>query len=47
MIQIKHLDFFYHQQQVLFDIELTLEENTITGLIGPNGAGKSDRKSVV
>lgn len=41
MIQIKHLDFFYHQQQVLFDIELTLEENTITGLIGPNGAGKS------
>ncbi len=41
MINIENLDFFYDDKQVLFDLNLQLEKNTITGLIGPNGAGKS------
>ena len=41
MIEIKNLNFYYEDQQVLHDIHLLLEKNTITGLIGPNGAGKS------
>lgn len=41
MINIQDLQFYYQDQQVLYDIALKLEKNTITGLIGPNGAGKS------
>lgn len=41
MIEIQQLNFFYGEQQILFDINLSLHENSITGLIGPNGAGKS------
>lgn len=41
MIEIQQLNFFYAEQQVLFDIHLSLHENSITGLIGANGAGKS------
>lgn len=41
MIDIQQLNFFYGEQQILFDINLSLHENSITGLIGPNGAGKS------
>lgn len=41
MINIKNLDFFYEDKQVLFNLQLQLKANTITGLIGPNGAGKS------
>lgn len=41
MIDIQDLQFYYQDQQVLYNIALHLEKNTITGLIGPNGAGKS------
>ncbi|MFB2537715.1 MULTISPECIES: ABC transporter ATP-binding protein [unclassified Acinetobacter] len=41
MISIQQLNFYYGEQQVLFDIDIELSNNSITGLIGPNGAGKS------
>lgn len=41
MIEIKDLNFSYGRQQVLYDINVNLAEETITGLVGPNGAGKS------
>lgn len=41
MIKIQDLQFYYEDKQVLYNIHLHLEKNTITGLIGPNGAGKS------
>lgn len=41
MIVIKELSFYYDNRQVLYDINLSLEQNTITGLIGSNGMGKS------
>ncbi|WLF84265.1 ABC transporter ATP-binding protein [Moraxella sp. ZY210820] len=41
MIEIQQLSFYYGEQQILFDININLHENSITGLIGPNGAGKS------
>lgn len=41
MIRIDNLQFAYDQRQVLFDVSLTLEKHSITGLIGENGAGKS------
>ena len=41
MIRIHDLQYYYQNKQALFDINLSLEPNTITGLIGPNGAGKS------
>lgn len=41
MIKIQDLQFYYEDKQVLYNINLHLEKNTITGLIGPNGAGKS------
>lgn len=41
MINIQNLQFYYENKQVLYDINLQLKNNTITGLIGPNGAGKS------
>lgn len=41
MIEIRNLQFYYEDQQALYNVNLNLEQNTITGLIGPNGAGKS------
>lgn len=41
MLTIKELSFFYENKQVLYDLDIALHKNTITGLIGQNGAGKS------
>lgn len=41
VIQVKGLDFFYGDNQALFDINLDIEEKEITALIGPSGCGKS------
>ena len=41
MVDIQSLDKSYGSTQVLFDINLKIEEGEIVGLIGPNGAGKS------
>lgn len=31
----------YHRKPVLWDIDLTVPEGSLTGVVGPNGAGKS------
>lgn len=41
MIEIKNLNKFYGEFQVLKDINLVIPEQKITALIGSNGAGKS------
>ncbi len=40
-IEIKHLNFFYGQQQSLYDINMSLADRSITAFIGPSGCGKS------
>lgn len=40
-IEARHLDFFYGEHQVLFDVFLTVPERSVTALIGPSGCGKS------
>lgn len=41
VIEIEALDFSYGEQQVLFDVNLTVREKQITAFIGPSGCGKS------
>ena len=40
-VEIRSLNFFYGAQQALFDINMTLENRSITAIIGPSGCGKS------
>jgi ABC-type branched-subunit amino acid transport system ATPase component len=40
-LQVHNLDFFYGNQQVLFDVNLEIAEGEIVALLGTNGAGKS------
>jgi len=40
-ITVENLDFFYSDNQVLFDINMAIEKNRVTALIGPSGCGKS------
>ncbi len=40
-IEVKHINFFYGDKQVLFDCTLPIRERSITALIGPSGCGKS------
>jgi ABC-type branched-subunit amino acid transport system ATPase component/sugar phosphate permease len=40
-LQIHNLDFAYGTQQVLFDVNLEIQEGEIAALLGTNGAGKS------
>ena len=39
--EVENLNFFYGQQQVLFDIHATFRDRDVTALIGPSGSGKS------
>jgi branched-chain amino acid transport system ATP-binding protein len=41
MLQIKHIDVFYGDVQVLHDVSFEVGEREIVALIGTNGAGKS------
>ena len=41
MLIVEQLDAFYGKKQVLFGIDLKLDERSIGAVIGPNGAGKS------
>ena len=41
ILSVEDFSFFYGQKQVLFDINMTFEENKVTALIGPSGCGKS------
>ena len=40
-IAVRHLNFFYGENQALFDIGLSIPERCVTALIGPSGCGKS------
>ena len=46
-LQIHNLDFFYGTNQVLFDVNLEIEEGEMVALLGTNGAGKSTLLRVV
>ena len=39
--EVRHLNFYYGRAQALKDINLTLEDRSITAFIGPSGCGKS------
>jgi phosphate transport system ATP-binding protein len=39
--EAKHLDFYYGQARALKDINLVLDDRSITAFIGPSGCGKS------
>jgi phosphate transport system ATP-binding protein len=41
LIDIDHVDFYYGENQALFDINMKLEEKKVTAFIGPSGCGKS------
>jgi phosphate transport system ATP-binding protein len=40
-VSVRHLDFFYGEQQALFDNCLDIAANQVTAIIGPSGCGKS------
>jgi len=40
-MSVENLDFYYGDNQVLFDVSLDVEKNKVTALIGPSGCGKS------
>lgn len=40
-IRARNVDFFYGDNQVLFDVSLDIPEKSVTALIGPSGCGKS------
>ncbi len=40
-IATRHLDFYYGEQQALFDNNLDIALNRVTAIIGPSGCGKS------
>ncbi len=40
-IVVRHLNFFYGENQALFDNNFEIAENSITAIIGPSGCGKS------
>ena len=40
-ISISNVDFFYGNNQALFDVSLDIKKNHVTALIGPSGCGKS------
>ncbi|HME45765.1 MAG TPA: ABC transporter ATP-binding protein [Syntrophorhabdales bacterium] len=41
MLSIKHMDAFYGNVQVLFDVDITVGAGELVSIIGPNSAGKS------
>lgn len=40
-IEARQLDFFYGENQALFDVSIKIPERSVTALIGPSGCGKS------
>lgn len=41
LLEIEHLNSWYGEAQVLFDIEMIVERSEVVGVLGHNGAGKS------
>jgi len=40
-LEIHDMTVAYRRRPVLWDVDLTVPESTLTGIVGPNGAGKS------
>jgi len=40
-VSTRHLDFYYGENQALFDNNLDIAQNQVTAIIGPSGCGKS------
>ena len=40
-VRVQNLDFFYSEQQALFNISIDIARNRVFALIGPSGCGKS------
>lgn len=40
-IEVRNLNFYYGQKQVLYNISLPIYKNKITAIIGPSGCGKT------
>jgi branched-chain amino acid transport system ATP-binding protein len=47
MLRLSQVNGYYGDLQVLRNVDMEVEEGTITGLIGPNGAGKSTLLKVI
>jgi branched-chain amino acid transport system ATP-binding protein len=41
LLEVNHIDVFYGDVQVVFDLSLKVEEGEVVSIIGGNGAGKS------
>jgi branched-chain amino acid transport system ATP-binding protein len=41
MLDVRHIDTFYGETQVLFDVSLRVAAGEVVALLGPNGAGKT------
>ena len=41
ILDISHIDTFYGESQVLFDVSLSVGAGEVVSLLGPNGAGKT------
>jgi branched-chain amino acid transport system ATP-binding protein len=41
MLDVSHIDTFYGETQVLFDVSLRVGAGEVVALLGPNGAGKT------
>ncbi len=46
-LEMRDVSFSYNQQQVLEDINLTIDEEDFVAIIGPNGGGKSTLLKIV
>ena len=47
IVEIKDLHFAYNGQEILKNIDLTVNEGDFLGLIGPNGSGKTTLFNVI
>lgn len=47
LLSCRNVDFAYGQQQVLFDVNFTVDEGEMVALLGTNGAGKSTLLKVI
>ncbi len=41
ILDVSHIDTFYGESQVLFDVSLNINAGEVVSLLGPNGAGKT------
>ena len=46
-VATRHLDFFYGDNQALFDNNLDIAEHRVTAIIGPSGCGKSTQAKLI